>query len=185
MIHKKIVRVFLCLLILTVCSKVADDNSRAEYVEDPIVAFQREVIPVLEEVMKKHLPNDPDGDNYSAQATHYFDNHNFKVVFLVYQEDTKEMTAIRKELEEQLGDKVVFKRAKYSPKYLRDTAKVVTEYVESIAEKGRAFSVSYNSVDEVIEMEALLMDEQIADLKKKFGEEILKITNNEPEQGIA
>ncbi|WP_025676903.1 hypothetical protein [Paenibacillus massiliensis] len=147
--------------------------------------FQREVIPVIEEVMKTHFPNDPNGDVFFEQATSYFDNDNFKVVFLVYQEDTKEMIAFRKELEEKLGDKVLFKKARYSPKLLRDKAKEVTEYIESVVEKGRASTVSYDPVDEVIEIEALLTAEQIADLNKKFGAEILRITNQEPERSIA
>lgn len=185
LIHKKIMCLCLCLLIVTACSNVADKNSKVKYVEDPVVTFQGDVIPVIEEVMKVHFPNDSNGDVFFEQATSYFDNDNSKVVFLFYQENAIEMNAFRKELEEKLGDKVIFKKAKYSPKLLSDTANEVRADVESIVEKGRALTVSYNPVDEVIEVEALLTDEQIADLKKKFGEEILRITNQEPERGIA
>lgn len=139
------------------------------------------------DALNKQFPHDTNGDAYFAQATSYFDNddvNNLKVVFLVYQENTKEMKALRKELEEKLGDKVVFKKAKYSPKVLSDMVKDVTDYVDTLTAEGKASSVGYNSVEEAIEIEAVLTDEQIYDLNNKFGAHILKITNEEPQEMI-
>lgn len=66
---------------------------------------------------------------------------------------------------------MVFKKTKHNPKVLRDTTKVIAEYVVDIVEKDRAASVGYNSSDEVIEIEAKLTGEHIVDLNNKFGGE--------------
>lgn len=158
----------------------ADKVAKAEW--DKIVDFQREVIPVLEDAINKQfLKNDLDA--FLDQADYYFDNddvNNLKVVFHVDKEDTKEMKALRKELEEKLGEKVIFKKAKHNPKVLHDLTKVIADYVVTINEKGESSSVGYNSKEEVINIEAKLTDEQIDDLKQKFGADILRITNKDP-----
>ncbi|MGM0884979.1 MAG: hypothetical protein ACQEXQ_28540 [Bacillota bacterium] len=172
----------------------ADNVAKAEW--DKIVDFQREVIPVLEEALIKQFPMkvnktgtptiDVDGEASLEQATSYFDNddvNNLKVVFLVDKEDTTEMMAIRKELEEKLGDKVVFKKAKHNPKVLRDMAKEVDEYLRakilSKYETQSAYSVGYNSREEVIDIRGKLTDEHIAELTQKFGADMLKIDPKE------
>ncbi|WP_190861197.1 hypothetical protein [Paenibacillus arenilitoris] len=218
---KKMLWVSICMLMLTACGvkpnenevnlslpqvKVnqdastvtdqADADSVAKAEWDKIVDFQREVIPVLEEVLIKQFPMkvnktgtptiDIDGDALLEQATSYFDNddvNNLKIVFLVDKEDATEMMAIRKELEEKLGDKVVFKKAKHNPKVLRDMAKEVDEYLHakilSKYETQSAYSVGYNSREEVIDIRGKLTDEHIAELTQKFGADRLKIDPKE------
>ena len=166
----------------TVTDQVDADNvEKAEW--DKIVDFQREVIPVLEDALNKQFPkNDPDA--FFDQADYYFENddvNNLKVVFHVDKEDTEEMKALRKELEEKLGEKVIFKKATHNPKMLHDMSEEVAEYVDTMVEEGKSYSVGYNTEYEAIEIEAKLTDEQIANLEHKFGADILRITNKDPQ----
>lgn len=168
----------------TVTDQVDADNvEKAEW--DKIVDFQREVIPVLEDAINKQFPkNDPDA--FLDQADYYFENddvNNLKVIFHVDKEDTEEMKALRKELEEKLGEKVIFKKATHNPKILHDMLEEVTEYVATIVEEGKSYSVGYNSKYEAIEIVAKLTDEEIANLNNKFGADKLKIRNEERTSG--
>lgn len=60
---------------------------------------------------------------------------------------------------------------------LHDMSEEVAEYVDTMVEDGKSYSVGYNTEYEAIEIEAKLTDEQIANLVHKF--DILKITNEE------
>jgi hypothetical protein len=185
---KTMLWVSMCVLMLTACGDRPEQaaNSTAPKIQakqaDPIVDFQREVIPVLEDALNKQFPkNDPDA--FFDQADYYFENedvNNLKVIFLVDKEDTKEMKALRKDLEEKLGDKVVFKKAKHNPKVLRDMTKEVADYVATFDHQGRSYGVGWDSKEEVIHIEAKLSDEQITELQHKFGADLLKITNEDP-----
>ena len=171
----------------------AEEVAKEEF--QKIVDFQKEVIPVVKVALIKQFPKKVnisetatvdtyDGDAFIDQATYYFENddvNNPKVVFLVDKEDKKEMKALRKELEEKLGEKVLFKKTKHNPKVLRDMTEEVAKYVATIVGEGKKSTVGYNSKEEAIKIEAKLTDEQIADLKHKFGADILNITNEEPQ----
>lgn len=111
---------------------------------DPTLEFQREVIPVLEAAKSKQFPKNDNGDAFFDQATYYFDNGDVnhpKLVFLVHRENTIEIKGLRKELEEKLGDKVVFKKARHNPKVLRDMTKEVADYVAKFDHQGRSHAV--------------------------------------------
>lgn len=145
------------------------------------------MIPVLEDALNKQFPkNDPNA--FFDQADYYFENddvNNLKVVFHVDKEDTEEMKALRKELEEKLGEKVIFKKATHNPKMLHDMSEDIAEYVDTMVEEGKSYSVGYNTKYEAIEIVAKLTDEQIANLEHEFGANILKITNEELNISIA
>lgn len=160
-----------------------------------IVDFQKEVIPVVEEVLRKWFPKqNPISDTetitvinseaFFDQAVYYFENddvNNQKVVFIVDKEDTKEMKAVMKELQEKLGEKVTFKKAKRNPQALRNLTKTVADYVDSI-DRG-AHTVGYDVAGEQITVVGNFTDEQIADLKAKFGDVVLRITKKTIEGG--
>ncbi|MBW5447599.1 hypothetical protein GE107_16195 [Cohnella sp. CFH 77786] len=196
---KRIWWIGLSILMLSACgnrpdlvaSKVErnqDAPSSQTQQSDPILEFQREVIPIVESAVHAQFPKADYGDAFFAQADYYYDNDNLKVVFLVDKEHTKEMTAIRKELEDKLRDKVVFKKAKYNPKFLQDTAKEVSDYLFSKTLSGynsnSSHSVGYNTKEEAIEIKGKFNDEQIADLKQHFNADMLKITNEEFHSGF-
>ncbi|NIK72102.1 MULTISPECIES: hypothetical protein [unclassified Paenibacillus] len=177
--------ILLGVLIFTACSNVmAESPKKAVYKDDPVLAFQKEVIPVQEEIYHRYFPDAAAEERFFSQAVSYFDNDNLKLVYMVYQLDSAEIKDYFKELKVKLGDKVAIKQARYSPKYLQDTANEVAEFVHLICEKGHSFTVSYNPIDEVIDIEMLLTLQQIADLYKKFDADILRITNKEPEPAI-
>lgn len=160
-----------------------------------IVDFQKEVIPVIEAALKKEFPKetpisdtdtttDIHSEAFFDQGVYYFENddvNNQKVVFMVYKEDTKEMQAVMKELQEKLGAKVTFKKAERNPQALRNLIKTVADYVDSI-DRG-AHSVGYDVAGEQITVVGNFTDEQIADLKAKFGDDVLRITKKTIEGG--
>ncbi|MDQ8734212.1 hypothetical protein [Paenibacillus sp. LHD-38] len=155
MIFKKMIWVSMCIMILTACGDIPEQavnsstlKAQVKQVDDPILDFQREVIPVIEEAFKKHFPKKKNVSDAETLDSHddeaienftdlYFDNDNLKVVFLVYKEDAKEMKSLRQELEVKLGDKVIFKKANFNNK---DVVKKVRGYNE-ILEKQYSISV--------------------------------------------
>lgn len=179
--YLRLTLILFAMLMVTACSNVmAESSKKAAYKDDSVLAFQKEVIPVQEEIYHRYFPDASAEERFFSQAVSYFDNDNLKLVYMVYAMDTAEINDYFKDLKMKLGDKVVTKQAKYSPKYLQDTANEVAEYVHLICEKGHFFMVSYNPIDEVIDIEMLLTNQQIADLNSKFGADILRITNKEP-----
>jgi hypothetical protein len=108
---------------------------------DPIVDFQREVIPIIEDIFKKQFPkkqniSDTETiDSYDGEAIEnltdmYFDNDNLKVVFLVHNEDAIELKELRQELEEKLDDKVIFKKAEFNSKDVVEKVRANNEKLE-------------------------------------------------------
>lgn len=185
----------ICILALTACGTgnhpeqgardVLSTKTVANQV-DPIVNFQKEVIPVIESALIKQFPNKEktgiDDAAFNEQADYYFDNddvNNPKVVFLVDKEDTNEMKAIRKELDEKLGKKVVFKKARHNPKVLRNMVGDIDKYLRNTLGPQSSYSVGYNPKEEVIDIKGKLTDKQVSELKQKFSADMLKITNEE------
>ncbi|MWC29558.1 hypothetical protein [Paenibacillus sp. MMS18-CY102] len=179
------------MLVLAACHNGSNDvgySKQAIHQIDPIVEFQREVIPIVEDVLAKQFPVDnAKNDAFLEQGTLYFDNkdiRNLKVVLLIDQPDTQEMKAFRKELEQKLEDKVIFKKAKHNPKFLSELAKEIAIDVTVLVGKGKLSTVYYNISDECIDIEAKLTDAQIEHLIGKYGSDYLRITNKEPAPGI-
>jgi hypothetical protein len=87
------------------------------------------------------------------------------------------MIEIRKELEEKFGKKVVFKKAKYKPKFLRDMATEISVYLFSIRNNKDINGAHWNAKEDVIEIEGKLSNDQIN--ANRFDPKMLKIKNNE------
>ncbi|WP_307603878.1 hypothetical protein [Paenibacillus sp. V4I9] len=172
------------LLMLTACRGGLETDSSV-YQMSPMETFQSEITPILKTAINKQFPNNDNAfDAFDEQAVCYYedeDENNPKMVFLVYKEDTKEMIEIRKELEEKFGKKVVFKKAKYKPKFIRDMATEISVYLFSIRNKNNTNinSAHWNAKEEVIEIEGKLSNDQINDLNNKFDPKMLKFINNE------
>lgn len=112
---------------------------------------------------------------------YYFDNkdvNKLSVVFYVAKEDSKEMKAIRKEIEEKLGSKVKFKKAKKSIKEFKQDQEEVATYLQTIA---TGYEVSYNTEKQIITVSGDLTAEQIQKLRAKFPTELLSINEQKVE----
>lgn len=192
-----------------------DDTASKKDIEDyeRILAFQREVIPVLDETFHDIFPTvvDIEGDikaetfdsNLLDEMTDfYFDNSNsndLKVVFVVAKEDQPEMKTLRAELENKLGDKVIFKKAKKSLKEFQQMQEQVAEYIDETYD-GR-FAVTYNIETQALDVEIASTDSnsqslipkpslnntEIAALNEMIGSEFINIilTDELPEESIA
>lgn len=135
---RNMIWISMCTLLLTACGDKINtlsslgetDSSRAAMSQqtDPILDFQKKVIPVVEEAIHGQFPK----ENRLEYFDYYFDNDNLKVVFLVDKEETSEMKSLHQELTERLGDKVVFKKAKHNPEALRDLTDQVSDYVQKL-----------------------------------------------------
>ncbi|MGM0885209.1 MAG: hypothetical protein ACQEXQ_29720 [Bacillota bacterium] len=153
-------------------------KTQAEIDRDKDIAFQREVLPIIEGATAKEYPREyikgniavDDLGKFNEDATLYFDNSN-QVVFLIDKENSK-INNIKKELQEKLGEKVRFKKAKHNPKEF--TAKQ-EEIVNFLGEMNIASSAGYNHQTEVIDVKAPLNDVQVQALKEKFGADNLNI----------
>ncbi|MDQ0896177.1 MULTISPECIES: hypothetical protein [unclassified Paenibacillus] len=181
MTFKRTIWIFLLVLMLTACRGEIDTESSV-YQESPMGAFQREITPILEAAINKQFPNNENGDALAEQAVIYYedeDENNPRIVFLAYNEDTKEMIEIRKELEEKFGKKVVFKKAKYKPKFLRDMATEISVYLFSIRNNKDINGAYWNAKEEVIVIEGKLSNDQMNALNNRFDPKLLKIKNNE------
>lgn len=180
--------VIFILVILTACGKyqqpasqVQDNQGEVNKTRDPIVDFQKDVIPVIENAMNKYFQNDT--QKFFDQADYYFDNtvNNLKVVFLVDQINTDDFAGFQKELEEKLDNKVMFKKSEINPRILSETKEKVAQYIDKLHLGKEGYNVGYNTKDQVVEVRAKLSDEQIRLLKQKFEPVVLRIRTEFPE----
>lgn len=162
------VLIVLSLLVMVGFSETSEipvlDEVQIEIGKD--TAFQSEVLPIVEGAISKEYPRI---EKFNEDATLYFDRN--QVVFLIDKENSK-TNNIKKELQEKLGEKVKFKKAKHNPKEF--TAKQ-EEIVNFIGAMNIASSAGYNHQTEVIDVKAPLNDEQVQALKDKFGADNLNI----------
>ncbi|MBD3920640.1 trypsin-like serine protease [Paenibacillus sp. PR3] len=166
----------------------ASDEAEAKRNYQKTVDFQQEVIPVMESIFKEQFPekvsiNDGEyvdginSDAFDEITDYYFDNdnpNNPKVVFVVAKEDRDEMKTLRKALEEKLGYKVKFIKAKKGIKEFRNLQDQVSGYLDVIYKGG--YSVGYNIKTQTIDVEADLDNQQIQLLTNRFGSDLLSIT---------
>lgn len=144
------------------------DQVRAQAEIDIVkdIAFQEEVLSVINAISKEY----PNGnmEKFYEDATLYFDssNHNRNKIVLVIYNENSNMNNIKKELQEKLGDKLQFKKAKYSPKEFLAKQE---EIVNFIAEMNIGSSAGYNPQTEVFDVAAPLNAEQVQALEEKFG----------------
>ncbi|USB34268.1 hypothetical protein [Paenibacillus sp. YPG26] len=138
-----------------------------------LITFQREVIPIVEETIKKVYSDKP--NLFSKQGEYYFDNtdkNNPKVVFLIYKENALELQSVLSTLKEKLANKITIKKAKYNPETLRNLVPKVADYVGSISSESSSNSISFSAPSEKIIIRGDFSDKQVADIKKRFGEVI-------------
>ncbi|MUT65210.1 hypothetical protein [Paenibacillus sp. NEAU-GSW1] len=191
MLKRTIVGLTLSAAILIGGSSFSLPNANAEVNEakqpfDQITAFQSEVIPIIEEALIRQFPaesriSDTEtvsvvSEDFSKQATYYYDNDNIndlKVVFLIAQENTPQMKAIRAELEGKLGDKVLFKQASQNPYEMRQFSKKVADCVSMF--EIDSYSVGYDEKNEEVVAKGDFTDEQVRQLRDKFGSDALRI----------
>ncbi|MDR6726080.1 hypothetical protein J2W91_004586 [Paenibacillus amylolyticus] len=192
MLKRSLVSIIICVVLLTVYSvpvskaKSEDLVGKANF--EKVVNFQRINEPKIENAIKKkfkklikisdtEIAEDVNWDKFKEQATYYWDNSNpddLKIAFIVNKEDAKDWKEIKKQLQEELGVKVKFKKAKFNPKELEDLVKPVSEYVDTNV-SGKKQGVYYDSEFEKVVIQAELTDQEMKDLYKSFNKNMVSI----------
>ncbi|MFC4778835.1 S1 family peptidase [Paenibacillus sp. GCM10023252] len=155
-------------------------TSANEDVNTRVENFQAQVTPVIDqEVMKVFKTNRtvnngtkelqievPDYAALNDQATFYIDNENEQVVFLVSNDNLKEIKELKKELSDKLGTKIKFKEAKHA---FKDLASINDAVFRQLKDKQNV-STGINTANEVINIRADLSTEEKDQLVNTYGD---------------
>lgn len=165
-----VIVVTLCILLLTACWNKQEQVDHVQQVQD----FQNNAIPLLEEAYNKHFPNrsitkltEEKGPDY------YWDLDNLKVVLLVLDENVEAYKQLRIELEEKLGDKVIFRIFDFDletifNKLVPFTKEIEKQYAVTFLMMGRAAVDIHLKIRSYGDIERKIPSEEVESIKKDF-----------------